>query len=67
MTKEELTHNVAKCYNSLPDDCEKAMETLICTTAYFIKHNVNINKSSFEDGVRYFGQELVRVLRNNEL
>lgn len=54
MTEEELAHNVAKCYNSLPDKGEDAMETLISTIALFIQCNVNEEESSIDEAIMYF-------------
>lgn len=59
MTKEELTENVAKCYNSLPDKSEDAMKTLISTIAYFIAMNVNREESSIDEVITYFRNALV--------
>ena len=37
MTKEETAENVKKCYNSLPDKSDDAIETLIATTAFLLR------------------------------
>jgi len=65
MTEEELAHNVAKCYNSLPDKGEDAMETLISTIAYFIVMNVKEEESSIDDAIMYFRNALVYKLKTN--
>lgn len=64
MTKEELTENVAKCYNSLPDKSDDAMETLIWTTVHFIAENV---ESSIDEAIMYFRDSLIHRLKSNEL
>ncbi len=66
MTKEELTENVAKCYNSLPDDCKDAMETLISTIAFFIVMNVKEDETSLDEAIMYFRNALVYKLKSNE-
>ena len=66
MTKEELAENVAKCYNSLPDDCKEAMETLISTIAYFIAMNVKEEETSIDEAITYFKNALIYKLKSND-
>ena len=67
MTKEELAHNVAKCYNSLPDKGDDAMETLISTIALFIAMNVKEEETSLDEAIMYFRDALIYKLKSNDL
>ena len=65
MTKEEIAENVKKCYNSLPDKSDDAIDTLIATTAFFIA--VNVEETSIDEAIMYVRDALICRLKSNRV